>query len=891
MATLRTYRAKRDFGKTPEPRGAKARKQGHRYVIQKHAATRLHYDLRLELDGVMLSWAITRGPSLVPGDKRLAIHVEDHPIEYNTFEGVIPKGEYGGGTVMVWDRGHWTPDGDPHRALKKGHLDFVLDGEKLKGRWHLVRMHKRPGEKQEPWLLIKATDEYAHSKSDPDVLEEMPNSAATGRTMEEIAEQKKKVWHSNKPARTSKLDRLSARFAKTKAVPRRGSGSASPARPPVSGSQQNRKKTTTLDIDLAALPGVRKQPQPDFVEPTLATLASAPPSSAEWVHEIKFDGYRIQAWIAGGTVTLRTRTGLDWTKRFPPIAEACAALAPHDAILDGEIVSGDKNGVSDFSALQDDLKSGRFDRLVCYVFDILYLDGYDLTGTALVDRKRVLKTLLGELPGDDIIKLSDHFETDGSVMLKHACEMSLEGIVSKQAHAPYRSGRVGNWLKTKCSHNQEFVVIGYEPSDKNRRTIRSLLLGYYEGGKLRYAGRVGTGWNEKEERELSRRFAPLARDRTPLDTVPDVERRQKVAWLEPRTVVEIDFRGWTRDKLVRQASYQGVREDKPAADVVREVERAPEAIRSKQAALQQKPQRKTRAARPRSPEQSGAVAFAGVTLTHPDRIYWEDVGVTKRMLAEHYEQVWDWMQPHVTRRVLALVRCPDGTSGQCFFQKHASAGIEEKWLRLVPEPDGDKSIAIDDLPGLISLAQAGALELHMRGSTIDHLEEADRLVFDLDPGPGVGWPTMIAAAREVRQRLNDLKLESFVKTTGGKGLHVVLPIRPASWDEAKDFCRRVAETMARDSPGSYTATIRKSARNNRIFVDYLRNSREATAIAPYSTRARPGATVATPLTWQELGSQKAPNAFTLQNLGKRLARLRDDPWKEIGRIKQRLPRK
>jgi len=888
MATLRTYRAKRDFGKTPEPRGAKARKQGYRYVIQKHAATRLHYDLRLELDGVMLSWAITRGPSLVPGEKRLAIHVEDHPIEYNTFEGVIPKGEYGGGTVMVWDRGRWMPEGDPHKAMKKGHLDFVLDGEKLKGRWHLVRMHKRPGEKQEPWLLIKATDEYARSKSDPDILEEMPNSAATGRTMEEIAAQKNKVWHSNKPARASKLDRLAAKFAETKAEPRRGSAGAPPARKRAGRSRQSGRKNAKADIDLAAIPGVRKKPLPDFVEPTLATLTSAPPSSADWVHEIKFDGYRIQARIAGGKVTLKTRTGLDWTKKFQPIAEACAALASHEAILDGEIVSGDKNGVSDFSALQDDLKSGRLDRLVYYVFDILYLDGCDLTGAALVDRKRVLKSLFDKLPEDGVIKLSDHFATDGSVMLKHACEMKLEGIVSKQANAPYRPGRVGSWLKTKCSHNQEFIVIGYEPSDKHKRLIRSLLLGYRDGGKLRYAGRVGTGWNEKEERDLARRFAALERDKTPLDAVPEVERRQKVKWLEPRIVVEIDFRGWTGDKLVRQASYQGVREDKPAAEVVREVERAPETIRPRQAALRQKPQRKTRAARP---QQSGTVAVAGVTLTHPDRVYWEDAGVTKKMLAEYYEQVWDWMQPHVTRRVLALVRCPDGVKGQCFFQKHASAGIEEKWLRLVPEPDGDKSIAIDDLPGLISLAQAGALEIHVRGSTIDHLEEADRLVFDLDPGPGVAWPTVIAAAREVRQRLNDLKLESFVKTTGGKGLHVVLPIRFAPWEEAKDFCRRIAESMSRDDPKSFTATIKKSARNNRIFVDYLRNSREATAIAPYSTRARPGATVATPLTWQELGSQKAANAFTLQNLGKRLARLRDDPWKEMGRIKQRLPRK
>lgn len=885
MATLRTYRAKRDFGKTPEPRGAKLRNKGYRYVIQKHDATRLHYDLRLELNGVMLSWAVTRGPSLIPGEKRLAIHVEDHPIEYNKFEGVIPKGEYGGGTVMVWDRGHWMPEADPHKGMKKGHLDFALEGEKLKGRWHLVRMNKRPGEKQEPWLLIKATDEAARRKSDPDILEDMPNSAATGRTIKEIAEQKKKVWHSNKPARGSKLDRLAAKFAKAGPDPKESN--PEPARNGSNKPRTRRARNVKPRRDLAATLGARKKSLPDFVEPCLATLGNAAPASADWVHEIKFDGYRMQARIGDGKVALKTRTGLDWTKRFSPIAEACVGLAPHEAILDGEIVSGDKNGVSDFSALQDDLKSGRLDRLAYYVFDILYLDGYDLTGATLVDRKRVLQKLLGELPGDGVVKLSEHFETDGSVMLKHACEMKLEGIVSKLAKSQYRSGRVGNWLKTKCSNNQEFVVVGYEPSDKSARAIRSLLLGYHDDGELRYAGRVGTGWNEKEERELSRRFAPLVRDQTPLGAMPEVERRQKVKWLEPRTVVEVDFRGWTGDKLVRQASYQGVREDKPATQVVREVGQPPEQTRPKQAAVRQKPQSKTLAAHP---QKSKAVAVAGVTLSHPDRVYWDDAGVTKQMLAEHYEQVWDLMRPHATGRVLAIVRCPDGVAGQCFFQKHASAGIDEKWLKLVREPDGDKSIAIDNLPGLISLAQAGALEIHLRGSTVDHLEEADRLVFDLDPGPGVSWTGVIAGAREVHRRLQDLKLESFVKTTGGKGLHVVLPIRFTPWDEAKDFCRRLAESMVKDSPKDYTATVKKAARNNRIFVDYLRNSREATAISPYSTRARPGATVATPLSWEELGSQKAPNAFTLQNLGKRLARLRHDPWKEMARIKQRLPR-
>jgi bifunctional non-homologous end joining protein LigD len=416
--------------------------------------------------------------------------------------------------------------------------------------------------------------------------------------------------------------------------------------------------------------------------------------------------------------------------------------------------------------------------------------------------------------------------------------------------------------------------------------IRSLLLGYYENGELRYAGRVGTGWGEREERELSRRLEPLVRAKTPLATMPEVERPRKVKWLEPRTVVEIDFRGWTTDKLVRQASYQGVREDKPATQVVREANQAPEPIRPKQAALRQKPQKKT--AKP--PAKSTVDTVAGVKLTHPERVYWEDAGVTKAMLAEYYQQVWDHMRPHVTGRVLALLRCPDGIAGQCFFQKHVSAGIEEKWLKSVSEPDGTKSIAVEDLPGLISLAQAGALELHVRGSSIARLEDADRLVFDLDPGPGVPWSDVIAGAREVRERLRALKLDSFVKTTGGKGLHVVLPINATPWDEAKEFCRRMAEQMAADSPARYTATLKKSARDRRIFIDYLRNSREATAVAAYSTRARPGASVSTPLSWTELGSQKTANAFTVLNLPKRLSRLRKDPWADMGRLKQRLPR-
>ena len=895
MAKLQTYRAKRDFGKTPEPSGKAARAKGSRFVIQKHAASRLHYDLRLEHDGVMKSWAVTRGPSLIPGEKRLAIHVEDHPIEYNKFEGTIPKGQYGGGTVMIWDQGTWLPEHDADKGLKKGHLEFSLDGKKLQGRWHLVRLKPRPGERQEPWLLIKSEDEHARTKSQRDILEEESRSVVSGRSIEEIASGNSKVWQSNRPAKEQSARVVSAKEKVTMKAGGRAAARTSAAkarkRTPrakqakgvkkASAKKKAKRSLADLSLDLAGIAGVRKASMPDFVPPCLATLSDNAPSAVNWVHEIKFDGYRMQARVDDSRVTLKTRTGLDWTARFPTVAGACAPLDGHAALLDGEIVSGDANGVSDFSALQDDLKTGRHDRMAYYVFDILHLDGYDLTGATLEDRKAVLAALLGDWPNDGVVRLSDHFETEGPVLLKHAAQMQLEGILSKRRDAPYRSGRAGDWLKIKCTNSQELVVAGYEPSAKSSRAIRSLLLAYYEDGELRYAGRVGTGWGEAKERDLSRRLAAVAAEKPPFAKIPEEERRRPVKWVEPKLVVEVDFRGWTGGNLVRQASFKGVREDKPAKQVVREVGIMPKSTSgTKQAALRQKAPSKSA---------SKGVNVSGVPLTNPDRVYWDDAGVTKKDLAEYYEQIWKWMAPHVTGRVLALVRCPDGQSGQCFYQKHASAGIDETYLHEVKEPDSDKAISIEYLPGLIALVQAGVLEVHVRGSTTEHLEEANRLVFDLDPGPGIEWKDIVAAARDVRARLRALKLESFVKTTGGKGLHVVLPIRSTPWEEAKAFCRAFAEAMAADEPNRYTATIKKAARGNKIFVDYLRNSREATAVCAYSTRARPGATVSVPVTWEELGKQKAPNAFSVKNLPKRLAKLRKDPWAGIDKLKQKLP--
>ncbi|MGI8526211.1 MAG: DNA ligase D [Pseudolabrys sp.] len=855
MAELKTYRAKRRFDATSEPHGklrhSARTKRGHAYVIQKHDATRLHYDLRLELDGVMKSWAVTRGPSLNPDDKRLAVEVEDHPIEYNKFEGTIPKGQYGGGTVMIWDRGSWEPNEDPHRGLKKGHLTFRLDGEKLQGDWHLVRMHKRQGEKRNNWLLIKTKDDEARGAKGKDILKELPLSAVSGRDLDEIAAggPTRKATGKRKPA---------AKVRKTKSAALR-----------------------------ATTPARRSTPLPDFVEPALATLADKAPEAANWVHEIKFDGYRLQARLDHGRVKLLTRRGLDWTAKFTPIADRIARLRAESALLDGELVVEDENGVSSFSLLQLDLKEGRTDRMTFYAFDLLHLDGHDIRKLPLGQRKAQLSALLGRDSKSGQLRMSESLDESGPVLHKHACRMGLEGIISKRDDTPYRSGRGHDWLKIKCSDRQEFVIAGFVPSTADRHAIGALALGYYEAGKLHYAGRVGTGYTNRLARDLFKKLKAIRQDRTPFRTVPVEERGKNGAlWVEPKYVGEVAFHGWTHGERVRQASFQGLREDKPAKDIARE--------RKFAAATRKSHAKRSNAKRSNAKPATKAKGIVDdrvgkVRLTHPDRVYWEDAGVTKRDLADYYAATWDWMRPHLVDRVIAIVRCPEGAAGQCFFQKHASAGIEAKFLRLVKEPDGDKSIAVRDLDGLIALAQAGALEIHVRGSSAGHLEHADRLVFDLDPGPGVDWADIIAAARDVRERLAGIKLRTFAKTSGGKGLHVVLPIKPTPWEKAKDFCRAVAEAMAADSPDKYVANATKAKRPGRIFIDYLRNSREATAVAPYSTRARPGAPVAVPIDWSELGKLKSADQYTVLNLAQRLDKLRKDPWDAMAKLKQTLP--
>ncbi|TPL94003.1 DNA ligase D [Mesorhizobium sp. B2-3-12] len=821
MASLEQYHSKRDFKKTGEPAGkvTRGQKDGGIFVIQKHAATRLHYDFRLEHDGVLWSWAVTRGPSLDPHEKRLAVHVEDHPIDYAGFEGTIPKGEYGGGSVLVWDEGRWTPEGDPATMMKKGHINFELDGHKLRGKWHLVRLRPRPGEKRDNWLLIKSDD--AAARPGEDILKDEPKSVKSGLTIEEVGEgkaakgEKPKVWHSNKPA-----------AGKAKA-------------------------------------GARKL---DFIEPQLATLERDAPSGQDWLHEVKFDGYRMQAQIAGTEVRLLTRTGLDWTEKFGgEIAAELAGLKCSDAIIDGEIVVLADSGVSSFALLQQDLSAKRTNRFIYYVFDLMRLDGKDLRREPLVERKRALQDLLGEQADNAAVRFSDHFAEPGKIMLEHACRMGLEGVVSKRADAPYRSGRGPAWVKSKCTARQEFVIGGYLPSDKAGRGLRSLLVGYYEGGDLHYAGRVGTGFSTKGANDLKKKLDALKAKGSPFDAA--VPKGKGLVWVKPELVGEVEFRSWTSDRIIRHASFQGLREDKPAEEVVQE---KPKATTGKSPAKAK-------------PAAGGAGKAGGMTtsikLSHPDKLLWPDEKISKQNLLDHYAQVWPRMEQFVVNRPLSLVRAPDGIGGQRFFQKHASAGMSDKIMRMKDPTDGEEILFVRDFDGVAALVQYGVVEIHIWGCTIDKLEQPDQIIFDLDPDEGVEVKAVREAALDIRDKLDDLSLPNFVKTSGGKGYHVLVPLKPsADWDAVKGFAHDFARALEQGAPDRYTATLSKKARTGKIFVDYLRNGRGSTTVAPYSSRAKKGATVSMPVTWAEIEAGLAPNAFPIGDKTT-MRRLADaDPW-------------
>lgn len=819
MAKLAPYRKKRDFTVTAEPHGEPARAKGNAFVIQKHAARRLHYDFRLELDGVLKSWAVTRGPSLVAGERRLAVHVEDHPIEYAGFEGTIPKGEYGGGTVLIWDRGTWLPVGDAGKGLAKGHLEFELRGEKLTGRWDLVRMHAKSGEKRDNWLLIKREDEAAVPPGTVDVLKTHPESVITGRNIDNTA--------SEAPGWSAKT-----------IEPRAGH-------------------------DPTTLKGARKSPLPAFVPPVLATLAAKPPRSDTWIHEIKFDGYRIQVRIGTEGITLLTRSGLDWTRKFgKPILAALQALPVQTAIIDGELVVETRSGASDFSALQADLHDKRSDRFIFYAFDLLYLDGYDLRSLPLLDRKALLAPLVGS---DGIIRFSSHFGDDGAMVLKHACRLSLEGVVSKRLDAPYRSGRSKDWIKSKCSARQEFVVGGFTNASSSRTAIGSLILGIYQNGELHHVGRVGTGFSAKVAKDLFKTLTRLQTDEETFATPLTATESRQAHYVRPALVAEVEFRAWTADGHLRHASFRGLREDKSAQEVVGET---PANAKAK------KPQRRT------------------VRLTHPDRPYWPEDGVTKEGLADYYAEVWINIAPFIAGRPLALLRCPTGITGHHFFQKHAWKGLNPNIFQ-VGDPatrSAEPFVAINTLDGLLGLVQVAVLEIHPWGSTLADWDRPDTITMDLDPGDDVPFTRVIEAAIEVRNRLAQFQLTAFVKTSGGKGLHVVVPLKPkVGWPRVKEFTRAIATAMANDSPNKYVATIAKAKRHGKILIDYLRNQRGMTAVAAYSTRARPGATVAMPIAWSDLTPRLDPANFTVANAPRYLAARKSDPWHDFHRAAAPAP--
>jgi bifunctional non-homologous end joining protein LigD len=793
---LARYRDKRDFAQTPEPSGSAGRaaaRGGLQYVVQKHDASRLHYDFRLELGGVLKSWAVPKEPSVNPKERRLAVQVEDHPLDYGGFEGEIPEGQYGAGSVVIWDRGHWAPRGDAAAALKDGKLDFDLDGRRLKGHFTLVRMAERGKRKPgvDNWLLIKRRD---------------------GKT----------------------------------AARDHGAGRA------------RRKRRAAADP--SSVPGARPGALPVAPKPQLATAVTRPPEGAGWIFEPKLDGYRLLCRIEDGRATLLTRRGHDWTERFEAIAAAARALPCRSALIDGEAVVYDGNGVSSFQRLQNALTSSSAP-IVLVAFDLVHLDGWDLTRAPLVERKALLERLLDGAP--PTLRFGEHVETGGAAFFTAACRLGLEGVVAKRADDPYRQERTRSWLKVKCLKRQEFVVVGFTDPGGSRTAFGALLVATRDDARapLRYAGKVGTGFDERSLKALHARLQPLERQTPPVEAKSARGIGRGVHWVEPELVAEIAYTEWTSDGRLRHPTFIGVRADKAAAEIVEE--RAAPPPRASTISSAAKPEAKRR-----------------VRLTHPDKVLFPDPGITKRQLADYWAQVADVAVPLLAQRPLTLFRCPDGYSAQCFYQKHVGVGVPAVVPRVAITEGEDPYAAIDGVESLLALVQIGVLELHVWGSRAEHLDKPDIIVFDLDPAPDVPWSEVANAGVAVKERLENLGLNAFAKLTGGKGLHVVVPVNPGpTWPAVKKFTRAFVHEMVRDEPRRFLASMSKAKRAGKIFIDYLRNDAEATAVGAYSPRARPGAPVALPIEWNEL----QPDAASAPRFGvlevPRLIRARKrDPW-------------
>jgi len=819
---IETYNRKRDFAKTKEPRGRKLTGKGDSFVVQKHEASRLHYDFRLELDGVLKSWAVPKGPSIDPDEKRLAMRTEDHPLDYGGFEGTIPKGEYGGGTVMLWDQGRWIPDPskDPRKTIEEGHLHFTLEGERMKGEWVMFRLNPRRGEKGEPWMLKKVTDDFADADDGDALVDNCVTSVTTGRTMAEIASGED-VWRSNRGGQKGG----------------RGRRKASKAPPP-------------------------------FEEPQLATLVDDVPPGDGWIHEYKYDGYRLLLAVGDGVATAWTRKGLDWSDKFKALVKAAARL-PAGCLIDGEAVAIDEKGRPSFQLLQSTLKEQRGSNLVFYAFDLLIDRGEDIRKLPNIQRKERLAALLkGVHPP---ILYGDHVIGRGEELFAEMCKMGGEGIVSKKASAPYRGTRTRDWLKIKCIQRQEFVIVGWSESDK-RRGFRSLLLAVKEGRKLTYAGKVGTGFNADLIEDLMERMEPLAVDKASVE-VPRPDRKG-AHWIKPKLVAEINFAEFTEDGILRHPSFVALREDKPASEVVREM---PKHLN--------KSEKKAKA-------RATAESF-GIEISSADRVIFPKDGLTKGELADYYAQIEPLIMVDVAKRPMTLIRYPQGTGEKGFFQKH-DKGTFGPHVKQIPIEESDGSVEdylyLDDIRGVLACVQMGTIEFHGWGSKVGKVEYPDRLVFDLDPDEGLDFMRVKEAAVTLRELLQGLGLKSWPLLSGGKGIHVVVPLDASEdWDTVKDFAERFSRAISEAEPEMFTANIRKVQRKGRIFLDWLRNQRGATAVMPYSARGREGAPVAAPVAWDELDKYESGHHFSIRDADELLERASSKALAGWGKAKQALP--
>ncbi|MES2383048.1 MAG: DNA ligase D [Pseudomonadota bacterium] len=834
---LESYRSKRDFDRTPEPAAGGRRSKILRFVVQKHDASRLHYDFRLELDGTLKSWAVPKGPSLDPKVKRMAVQVEDHPISYADFEGNIPDKQYGAGKVIVWDRGIWLPAGDASETLKSGKLKFELQGDKLKGHWTLVRMHGKGEERQPPWLLIKEKDDQARAATDYDVLEALPNSVLTGQPL---------------------------------APKKRATAKSAAAKKPAAKSAAKTRASLPTDAVKAALPAT--------LAPELATLVSAvPEDEGDWLYEIKFDGYRLLTRIAGKTIQCFTRNGHDWSAKLQPLVRTLSQLGLASGWLDGEIVVHGQDGVPDFGALQNAFDSASTAQIVYYVFDLPFCNGHDLRQLPLVQRREVLRGLVSDA-GLAQLRFSETLEGDAQDLLASAARLGLEGVIGKRAASAYVSRRSSDWIKVKTQLRQEFVIGGYTAPQGSRTGLGALLLGVYnDRGELKHVGNVGTGFDEKTLHSLLAALTPLAISRAPFAGLPS---SVKGHWVQPTLVAEVVFAQWTRAGNIRHAVFQGLRTDKPARKVVRESALAVETIMaSKKPAVAKKT-----AAKKTAPNKAAAslppVSTGKLRVTHPERIIDPGTGFTKLELIEHYARVAPLILPHLKARPVALVRAPDGITGELFFQKHADSTSIPGIQQLDPkfDPGHAPLLAIATSQTLLAAAQLNVMEFHTWNATTRAIGKPDRMTFDLDPGEGVSWSQVQESAQLVQALLKELGLPCFLKTSGGKGLHVVVPLKPAQgWDTVKDFSQAIVQHLSSVIPDRFVAKSGPRNRVGKIFPDYLRNGFGATTVCAWSVRARPGMGVSVPVAWEELDSLTGAAHWNARNIGERLA-IGNSPW-------------